>query len=166
VVSPVTSGSLRGDGDGEILIELATLDGEGWDEPLRVANLREEGTEVTSRGEVFFAYPFALTWPSKDPEQPFGGARFVINNVVAQDGTDEPVVLAALRGLLSQARVRFELIRLAAPDVVEQRTTRLRLTGISYNKTEITGALEMPNFTGRRAGYRFTPDVYRNLRAG
>lgn len=163
-----------GSGTGDVVVELATLEHDSWEEPIRVVNFPREGfTLVRTMGvgedaeeQTFVAYPFALTWPDRNPDQPFAGARFTINNVVAQDGSDEPLVLAALRGLPSRARVRFEAVRLATPAVAEMRTTRLRLTGITYDSVAITGTLEMPDFNGRRAGRRFTPDVYRHLRAG
>lgn len=163
-----------GTGAADALVELATLEHPSWSDPIRVVNHPKEGftlTRTVGEGEAaeeqtFIAYPFALVWPDRNPDQPFAGARFMIGNVVATDGTDEPLVLAALRGLPSRARVRFEAVRLSAPDVVEVRTTRLRLTGIQYDAMAITGALDMPDFNSRRAGRRFTPDIYRQLRAG
>lgn len=163
-----------GTGSTDALVELATLEHPAWDAPIRVvSHPRERFTLTRTVGvgegaevQTFIAYPFALVWPDRNPEQPFAGARFMINNVVATDGSDEPLVLAALRGLPSRARIRFEAVRLSAPNVVEVRTTRLRLTGIQYDAATITGALEMPDFNARRAGARFTPDVYRQLRVG
>jgi len=159
-----------GTGSADAVVELATLEHPSWDAPIRVVNHPKEGFSLSrlvgEETETFHAYPFALMWPDRNPDQPFAGARFSINNVVAQDGSDEPLVLAALRGLPSRARVRFEAVRLSAPDVVEVRTTRLRLTGIQYDAMTITGTLEMPDFNARRAGYRFTPDRYRQLRVG
>lgn len=155
-----------GEGAGEIYYELAVLESDSFEAPLRVVNSHLEGFTLTSNGEVYYAYPFGAVWPAQDPQQPFGGARFEINNVVAQDGTDEPVILAALRGLPARARCRFLAVRASAPDVVEKQTTRLRLTGIAYVEAVITGTLELPDFSGRRAGKRFTPDQYPNLRAG
>lgn len=159
-----------GTGSADALVELATLEHPAWGDPIRVVNHPREGFTLTRtvdlEEQVFIAYPFSLVWPDRNPEQPFAGARFMINNVVATDGSDEPLVLAALRGLPSRARVRFEAVRLSAPNVVEVRTTRLRLTGIQYDAMVITGALEMPDFNARRAGRRFTPDIYRQLRAG
>lgn len=158
--------AVKGDGSADIIVELATLEHESWDAPVYVVNVAEEGYRLVSLEREFIAYPFDLSWPARDPDNPFGGARFTIGNVVAQDGSDEPLVLAALRGLPDYARVRFEAVRVAAPDVIEQRTTRLRLTGLTYNETAITGELRMPSFTDRRAGAVFAPDVYRHLRAG
>lgn len=158
--------AVKGDGSADILVELVTLEHPAFDAPIHVCNVAEEGYSLTSKGRVFIAYPFALAWPEKDPDNPFSGAKFTINNVVAQDGTDEPLVLAALRGLPDWARVRFEMVRVLAPDVIEQKTTRLRLTGLSYNETTITGDLRMPSFVDRRAGGSFSPDTYRHLRAG
>lgn len=166
MVTETARRELIADGDGEIYYELAVLESDDWATPLRLVNSRQEGFTLQHQGETFYAYPFRALWPQQDPSQPFGGARFEINNVVAQDGTDEPVVLAALRALPTRARLRFKVVRHSAPDVVEQQTTRLRLTGISYVEATITGTLELPDFTGRRAGKRFTPDQYPNLRAG
>ena len=158
--------SVKGDGSADIYVELATIEHDSWDAPVRVVNVAEEGYTLVSQGRTFIAYPVALTWPKRDPDNPFGGARFTIGNVVAQDDNDDPVVLAVLRGLPDNARVRFEMVRVAAPDVIEQRTTRLRLVGMTYDESQISGELKMPSFTDRRAGATFSPDTYRNLRAG
>jgi hypothetical protein len=165
-MSAAFQASVRGDGSAEILVELATLEHDDWAAPIHVVNVAEEGYRLISLGREFIAYPFGVAWPERNPDSPFAGASFTINNVVAQDGTDEPLVLAALRGLPSEARVRFEAVRVSAPNVIEMKTTRLRLASITYVETMITGVLTMPRFTDRRAGARFTPDNYRNLRAG
>ncbi len=158
--------SVKGDGSADIVVELATLEHESWDAPVRVVNVAEEGYVLISQGRQFHAYPFSLSWPKRDPDNPFGGARFTIGNVVDQGNADDPVVLAALRGLPDYARVRFEAVRIATPDVIEQRTTPLRLVGLTYDETQITGELKMPSFADRRAGATFSPDTYRDLRAG
>lgn len=165
-MSAAFQAAVRGDGSSQILVELATLEHPSWAAPIRVVNVAEEGYRLISLEREFIAYPFGLVWPERNPDAAFSGAQFVINNVVAQDGTDEPLVLAALRGLPSEARVRLEAVRVAAPDIIEQKTTRLRLTSMTYVEATITGVLTMPRFTDRRAGARFTPDNYRDLRAG
>lgn len=156
----------RSDGSPDVVCELVTLEHDSFEAPIRAVNSLEEGFVLTSNGDDYIAYPFSLSWPSQDPDQPFAGAKFSINNVVATDGTDEPLVLAALRGLSSYARVRFMAVRASAPDVIEAQTTRLRLTGLAYDEGTISGTLELPDFNTRRAGRRFTPDQYPNLRAG
>jgi hypothetical protein len=166
MTSPALQVAIRGNGSAEIPIELVTLEHPDWEEPIRVCNFAEEGFVLVSRGHEFHAYPFELAWPTRDPDNPFAGGGLRINNVVAQDGTAEPLVLAALRGLPNEARARFERVLYSSPDVVEERTTRMRLTGITYNETVIQGALRLPSFSDLRAGYRATPDQYRNLRAG
>ncbi|MCY1649069.1 hypothetical protein OVA11_19015 [Caulobacter sp. SL161] len=166
MTSNAVHASVKGDGSSDILVELVTLEHPTFDAPIYVCNVAEEGYRLTSQEREFIAYPFALSWPENGPDNPFSGAKFTINNVVAQDGTDEPLLLAALRGLPDWARVRFELVRVIAPDVIEQRTTRLRLAGLSYAETTITGELRMPSFVDRRAGGSFSPDTYRHLRAG
>ena len=165
-MSAALQAAVKGDGSAEITVELATIEHPDWDDPIRVVNLAEEGYNLVSLGRTFIAYPFELSWPARDPDSPFEGGQFRINNIVARDGTDEPLVLAALRGLPSQARVRFEAVRVSAPDIIEMKTTRLRLTNITYTETLIQGTLRMPSFMDRRAGYRATPDLYRQLRAG
>lgn len=170
MVTDTAQAELLSDGYSEIYYELAVLDADNFDAPLRVVNDHTEGFTLTRTGEAgpetYYAYPFRCIWPQQDPGQPFGGGQFEINNVVAQDGSDEPIILIALRSLPSRARLRFMVVRASDPDVIEKQTTRLRLTGIAYNEGVITGNLELPDFTGRRAGKRFTPDQYPNLRPG
>ena len=89
-----------GTGSADTLVELATLEHPAWEDPIRVVNHPREGFTLTRtvdlEEQVFIAYPFSLVWPDRNPDQPFSGARFMINNVLATDGTDEPLVLAAL----------------------------------------------------------------------
>lgn len=154
-------------GDGaDAFHELATVEADGWGAPVRLVNSRQEGFTLTSQGRTFIAYPFTVTWPPDGPDQTFRGAQFVVNNVVDTSGGSEPLLIHAFRQLPKRARVRFEVVRAATPDVIERRTTRLRLTGLTYDALTISGNLEMPDFATRRAGYRFTPDRYRNLRPG
>lgn len=164
MITDVSRAALYADDTGEMWHELVEITASGLAEPIRGVNAREEGFTLVNGGQTYIAYPFELTWPARDATQPFQGARMVINNVVATDGSDEPVALNGLRQLNERARVRFKLVRRSAPDVVEAQTTRLRLTNIQYDAMTISGTLELPDFNGRRAGYRFTPDRYPNLR--
>ena len=167
-ISEQARAGLIGEGSDDIYWELVTIEHETLAVPLRFVNAREgPGFTVTSRGNVFHAFPFAPTFPPRDPDAPFQGARIRIDNVQGVDASGNPASpIATLRGLATQARLRLEVVRRSAPDTVELTTTRLRLTGITYDIGAIEGTLDLPDFNGRRAGYRFTPDRYRQLRDG
>jgi hypothetical protein len=121
---------------GEAFVVLLTLSHASLDTPLRVAG---SDTVVFSRGDEFTPYPFALTLPD-DAARQSPEARLVIDNVDRQ-------IMAALRGLSSAPAVTIEIVRAAAPDVVEARFDAFRLGQVSYDSRLIEGILSLEDFT-------------------
>ena len=115
---------------------LLTLSHADMAEPLRVVN---GGGEVTSRGNLFAAYPFELSLPDDDAGQS-PEARLVIDNIDRQ-------IVRAVRSLSSAPLVLIEIVRAAEPDVVEAKFEDFRLTNVSYDSHLVQGNLTIEDFT-------------------
>lgn len=135
----ISSGTLRAlhaPETAEAFAVLLTLSHPGMAEPLRVAG---SDAPVFSRGDEFTPYPFQLTLPD-DAERQSPEARLVIDNVDRQ-------IMGALRNLAAAPQVTIEIVRLAAPDVVEARFDAFRLGQVSYDSHMIEGILSLEDFT-------------------
>jgi hypothetical protein len=137
----------------ELFLVLLTFSHPDLAAPLRVTS---GGAEVTSRGNLFAAYPFELSLPGDDgaraPE-----ARLVIDNIDRQ-------IVAAVRALPAAPTVLIEIVRAAAPDVIEAKFEDFRLTGVTYDSQTVQGNLTIEDFTAEPfpAG-RFTPGAFPGL---
>lgn len=137
----------------EIFAVLLTLAHEDMPEPLRVCS---GGLDIISRGENFIAYPFALTLP-EDEEGRSPRARLCIDNVERQ-------IMQAVRGLTSSPVVTVEIIRTAAPDVVEARFDDFRFTNITYDSQAVEGDLSVEDFTAEPyPAASFSPSLFPGL---
>lgn len=92
--------SLNAAETGDAFLILLTLSHAGMAEPLRVTN---GGEDVTSRGDIFTAYPFELSLPDDDAGQS-PEARLVIDNIDRQ-------IVRAVRSLTTAPLVLIEIGR-------------------------------------------------------
>lgn len=149
-ITPQTRAAIYAPETDEVFIILLTLHHAGMEAPLRVCS---GGQEVTSRGEAFVAYPFALTLP-EDEDGRAPRARLSIDNVDRQ-------IVAAVRGLTSSPQVLIEIIRAAAPDVVEATFEDFRFTNITYDSRAVTGDLTVEDFTAEPyPAASFSPSLF------
>ncbi len=134
----------------DVFVILLTLHHPAMEVPLRVCS---GGQEVASRGETFVAFPFALTLP-EDEDGRAPRARLSIDNVDRQ-------IVAAVRALTSSPQVLIEIIRAAAPDVVEARFEDFRFTNITYDSRAVTGDLTVEDFTAEPyPAASFSPSLF------
>lgn len=137
----------------EVFIVLLTIAHPDMAVPLRVCG---GGEEVTSRGEIFAAYPFALALP-EDEDGRAPRARLSIDNI-------ERGIVEAVRNLTSSPFVTIEIIRRAAPDIVEARFDDFRFTDISYDSQIIEGDLTIEDFTAEPyPAACFSPSLFPGL---
>lgn len=135
-ITPQTRAALYAPETDDVFVILLTIYHPDMAAPIRVCS---GGSEITSRGEVFVAFPFALSLP-EDEDGRAPRASLSIDNV------DRQVVLA-VRRLTSSPRVRIEIIRAAAPDVTEAVFDDFRFTNITYDSRAVTGDLTVEDFT-------------------
>lgn len=152
-LTPDTRRALNAAETAEVFTVLLTLAHPDLDTPIRVC---DGGADVTSRGEHFIAYPFALALP-EDEDGRAPRARLSIDNVERQ-------IVAAVRNLSTSPFVTIEIIRRAAPDVVEARFEDFRFTNISYDSQVIEGDLTVEDFTAEPyPAACFSPSLFPGL---
>lgn len=120
----------------EAFIILLTFAHESLAEPIRVCS---DSMDTVSRGNAYVAYPFELTLPDDD-ESRAPRARLVIDNVDRQ-------IVATLRGLATSPVLTLEIVRTAAPDVVEAVFHDFRLRNVRYDSHVIEADLTIEDFT-------------------
>lgn len=152
-ISPAARAALHAPETSEVFLVLLTLHHAEMPVPVRVCN---NGADITSRGEIFIAYPFQLTLPDDEDNRP-PRARLAIDNVDRQ-------IVQAVRSLTSSPSVTIEIIRAAAPDTVEARFEDFRFTNITYDSHRVEGDLTVEDFTAEpypAAG--FSPSLFPGL---
>lgn len=120
----------------EAFIILLTLNHENLSAPIRVCS---DALNMTSRGDDFIAFPFELVLPD-DMENTPPRARLVIDNVSRE-------IMVALKSVTTAANVVMEIVRAAAPDVVEASFPDFKLTNVKYNALTVQGDLTLEDFT-------------------
>ncbi len=119
---------------GQVMISLVTINHDDMPAPLRVCNNTED---VISNGETFVASAFDVDMPIQDgtsvPEM-----RVLLDNV-------DQRFTAAIRSALGFPTITLELVRAAAPDVVEQGPYELQLLNATIDHLVIEGQFGRPN---------------------
>ena len=106
---------------------------------------------ITSRGNVYTAYPFQLALPTESGEE-IGRASITIDN------TDLTLV-DMLREATEAPRIDIEVIAASKPDAVEIAILDLALRNVTWDANTITGELLTDNFLNQT----FPGDVYSPL---
>jgi hypothetical protein len=137
----------------EVFVILLTLTHPDMAEPLRVSS---DAVDTDSRGNIFIAYPFNLSLPDDEDNRP-PRARLAIDNIDRQ-------IMQAVRQLTSSPTVLLEIVRAAAPDVVEAKFEDFRFTNISYDSHMIEGDLTVEDFTAEPyPAASFSPSLFPGL---
>ncbi len=102
--------------------------------PLRLVNNNEP---ITSRGNVYEPFPFALVLPEDTGDQ-LPKVSLSISNISGE-------IIKAIREQQDPPEISCELISSAYPDVVEKTLDFLQLRTVSYDAITITGQLEVVN---------------------
>ena len=120
----------------EVYVTLLTIGEDQMEEPLRVC---DAGEDFTSGGELFVFYPFDLIKPDDTGERP-ARARLKIENV-------SRAIIDEIRNLDAPLGLRYQLVRAAAPDVIEQEFADFKLISAKYDRLQVEGELVMEEFT-------------------
>lgn len=121
--------------------------------PIRVTS---DAVDTSSRGNAFVAFPFELSLPD-DEEGKSPRARLVIDNV-------DRSIVRTVRGLTSSPTVLIEIVRTAAPDIVEAKFEDFRFTDISYDSRAVEGDLTIEDFTAEPyPAASFSPSLFPGL---
>ena len=120
----------------DAFVILLTFEHDSLIEPIRVSS---DSEDTVSRGQAYIAYPFDLTLPDDD-EGRAPRARLVIDNVDRQ-------IVATLRNLATSPVLTLEIVRAAAPDMVEAVFHDFRLRNVRYDSHVIEADLTIEDFT-------------------
>lgn len=111
---------------GEVFLLLITFDHESFDEPVRLVNNLEN---ITSRGNVYQAFPLELVLPQDD------GSTLPTVDITCQNATLE--LIDEIRSVNGPMSVSIELILASTPDYVETSIDDLRVASIQYDEKTI-----------------------------
>jgi Domain of unknown function (DUF1833) len=113
--------------------------------PIRLVNNNEE---ITSRGNIYSPFPFALNLP-EDTGDRLPKVTLSISNISRE-------IVDTLRAQTFPPAIIVELISSAYPDIIEKRLDFLQLRSVNYDAITITGQLEVVNVLTRG----FPSEVY------
>ena len=152
-ITPAARAALHAPETDDVFLVLLTLDHADMSAPIRVCN---NTTDITSRGDIYIAYPFQLTLPDDEDNRP-PRARLTIDNIDRQ-------IVQAVRDLTSSPTVTIDIIRAAEPDVVEAQFQDFRFTNISYDSHMVEGDLTVEDFTAEPyPAASFSPSLFPGL---
>lgn len=152
-VSSLTQQALYAAETGEAFLILLTLNHADLSVPIRVTS---DAVTTESRGNSFVPFPFDLVLPD-DQENRSPRARLMIDNIDRQ-------VVSAVRALSSAPTALIEIVRAAAPDIVEAQFVDFRLTNVSYDVHRVEGNLTIEDFTAEPfPAATFSPSLFPGL---
>ena len=137
----------------EVYIMLLTISHERLSTPLRVCS---DSADITSRGNLFVAYPFEFLLPSDEEGSPPVSS-------IAIDNVDRDIV-DSLRQIDSPASFLIEIIRFDEPNTVEISWDDFQLRKVNGDLFQVTGELSIEDIILEPYPYEaFTPAKFRGL---
>ena len=118
----------------EVFLPLLTLYPEGQS-PIRLVSNTQD---ITSRGNVYTAFPFEPVFP-KDEEGQIASAKIRLDNVTRS-------LIDEIRSLASPLRVALEVVLASTPDTVEVGFYDFTLRSVTYDATKLEGTLTLEDF--------------------
>ena len=133
------------------LLHLLTLTAQG-----DVIHLVNNSEPITSNGQVFDPYPFALTLPLSDGERQ--------TELILQIDNVDQSLTKAIRELLTPPAVKLDMVLSNTPDTIEQTIDFLRADFVSYDSLSVQFRLRPDNIMGRKfPSSKYTPARYSDL---
>lgn len=130
----------------DVWLTLLTIEHESLSEPLRFVN---NFASLTSRGNVYVAFPFELEFPEQDAESP-GEARITIDNIDRQ-------IVNTIRGISSPPDLTLEVVLAATPDTVEASFSGMTLRNVQYDALKVSGTLRFEDIVTEPVSVQMTP---------
>lgn len=152
-VSAAAAAAMAAPQTGEVFLSLLTIDHDDLDAPIRLCN---NGADVTSRGDLYVAFPFQHQLPTdSDGEVP--RAEIAICNVTTE-------ITRQLDVLQSPPTVALEIVLASSPDTVEAGPWNFTLKGVDYDQLTIQASLGFENVLSEPfPAPRFTPTSFPGL---
>lgn len=134
---------------GEAWLILLTITHPTLSPPLRFVNNLQS---VTSRGNVFIAFPFEIELPEQDADTP-GEARIVIDNIDRQ-------IVETIRQITSPPEVLIEIVLASQPSTVEAAFDGLVLRNVQYDAYTVKGTLRFEDIMTEPVSLQMTPSRF------
>ncbi|CAB5220427.1 Domain of unknown function DUF1833 [uncultured Caudovirales phage] len=130
----------------EVWLVLLTITHATLSTPLRFVN---DYQSLTSRGNVYLAFPFEVEFPEQDPDSA-GEARLTIDNIDRQ-------IVNTIRAISSPPEVKLEIILASQPDTVEAEFSGLVLRNVAYDALKVSGTLRFEDIMTEPVSLQMTP---------
>ena len=149
VFTTAGTASINAQSTDEVWLTLLTIDSDELAAPLRFVNNNES---LSSRGNVFMAFPFDIEFPGQDEENP-GEARLVIDNI---DGS----IVNFIRNIVTPPAVSIEVVLASTPNSVEAAFANMTLRNVSYDAKTVSGLLKFEDIVVEPVTYAMTPERF------
>lgn len=133
----------------EVWLTLLTINSPELETPLRFVN---NNVSVTSRGNVYLAFPFDIDFPGQDEESP-GEARLSIDNI-------DRMIVNFVRTISTPPTVTIEVVLASSLDTVEASFSNMTLRNVSYDAKAVTGLLRFEDIVIEPVTYAMTPERF------
>jgi len=111
---------------------------------------------ITSRGDVFDAFPVKITLPTDDGE--------TLRQVALEFDNVSLELIEEIRSVTDLIDVKIEMVLASTPDIVEIDFSELKIKNITYNKTTIIANLFMDDFLNTElTSEKYTPTNFPGL---
>jgi hypothetical protein len=147
--SEAATASINAQETDEVWLTLLTISSPELEQPLRFVNNK---ASVTSRGNLFLAFPFDVEFPGQDEQNP-GEARLVIDNIDRQ-------IVNFVRSISTPPKVTMEVVLGSSLDTVEASFSNMTLRNVSYNVTSVTGILRFEDIVIEPVTFAMTPERF------
>lgn len=147
--SGAATASINAQETDEVWLTLLTIDSPELEQPLRFVN---NNASVTSRGNLFLAFPFEVDFPGQDEQNP-GEARLVIDNIDRQ-------IVNFVRSISTPPQVTMEVVLGSSLDTVEASFSNMTLRNVSYNVSSVTGILRFEDIVIEPVTFAMTPERF------
>lgn len=151
-LSPVATASAAAPDTAEVWLELITIDHASLSTPLRYVN---NNAAITSNGHVYEAWPFKLTRPGEDAENPTS-ATLKIGNV-------DQRLMAAMRSISGAPTCAIQVVLASQPNTVEMEVAGLRLRSVSHDAQWLTFTLSPEEIWQEPVATTLTPQMFPGL---
>jgi len=152
-LSPQARSALYAPQTSDVFVVLLTLSHDNLPEPIRVSS---DAVNTVSRGNTYIAYPFDLTLPDESEGRP-PRARLVIDNI-------DRLIIGSLRQIQTAPKLCIEIVRSAAPDVIEAIFDDFRLANVIYDSQSVSCDLTIEDFTSEPyPSSTFCPSLFPGL---
>lgn len=148
----------------EVFIILVTIDHEGLEVPIRVANdnlhvLTTGQRGVISNGNEFVYLPFNIVLPNLERDT-LPSAKIAIDNI-------DRAITAALADITEPPEVRIQIALSSDPDIIDYDIQGFKLNTVTYDEVQIEGILSVEYFANEPfPAPRFTPSRFPGLFRG